>query len=359
MKRGITTFLFVLIVSSLLFASFDYKLELLSLVPTFEEEHADRSRAAMDIQYACVYDGYPVEFYQNQNKFTLKEEKAWRFKPFFGVLHLGETVSVLRNTFSFDSVISPISFGIEMEGSMTNVMEGRISDTIGYDGVYSYCFVVGAADVVALRFGGCHYCSHYGDGTYKYMEPGESVTLGFQEWFKYLRMDSLIAGISIRPIEVFRLYGNVIFDTDTTLIKPEIFRPGWSESGSSVEDVPSSYKHMIISCGFDLEYPVFKNLGNTRLSYQMKAYEEGKIVYKEEDLTAARRVKPFYDPDRPWEFEHTINLSQEINDLVSFDVTWHVGRFISNMYYSTRSRYIAIGARLDFDGSVTLVDTSK
>ena len=92
MKRGITTFLFVLIVSSLLFASFDYKLELLSLVPTFEEEHADRSRAAMDIQYACVYDGYPVEFYQNQNKFTLKEEKAWRFKPFFGVLLLGETV---------------------------------------------------------------------------------------------------------------------------------------------------------------------------------------------------------------------------------------------------------------------------
>ena len=82
-------------------------------------------------------------------------------------------------------------------------------------------------------------------------------------------------------------------------------------------------------------------------------------VYRREDLADAGRTKPFYDPDRPWEFEHTINISQEINDLVSFDITWHYGRFMLNSYYDTKSQYVTIGARLDFDGTVTLYDSAR
>lgn len=359
MKRRIAVFFLILLVSTLLFAGFDYKLELLSFTPTFEEEHADRSRSALDFQYSNVYYGYPVEFYQNGLRFTLNDEGAWRVKPFFGVLHLGETLSLFRNTFSFDSPISPISFGLEVHGSLTSVMEGEIADTIGYDGVYFYGLTASVADKVALKFGYNHYCSHYGDGTYKYLEPGEKVTEGFNEWYKYLRMDSLMAGLSIKPIKYARIYTNVIFDMKSTYVMPEIFSPSWTDRGAFAEDIPDSYNHLIVALGIDLEYPIFKNLGNTRFSYQVKAYEEGKIVYKVEDLAQAGRVNPFYDPNRPWEFEHTFNLSQEINDLVSFDITWHIGRFMANMYYSTRTSYVSFGARLNFDGTVTLLDTSK
>lgn len=357
--KKIISFLLLILIPAFIFAGLDYKLELLSFKPTFTESSADRSRSALDFQYADVYRGYPVEFYQNETRFTLNDEGAWRVKPFFAVYHLGETLSLFRNTFYFDNFLSPISLGLEVHGSLTSVMEGEVADTIGYDGIYFYGISASVADVVAARFGYNHYCSHYGDGTYKYMEKGEAVTPGFSEWYKYLRMDSLLFGISIKPVEYFRIYGDVSFDMPSTYVMPEIFSPSWTKYGARAEDVPDSYNNLIVDVGCEVEYPVFKNLGMTRLSYQMKAYEEGKIVYKEEELAQAGRSKAFYDPDRPWEFEHTFNLAQEINDFISFDITWHIGRFMANMYYSTRTSYVSIGARLNYDGGVTLFDTRK
>lgn len=358
MKRGLM-FILLIMVTALVFAGFDYKLELLSFKPTYTENSAERNRAALDFQYVDVYKGYPTEFYQNENKFVFNDPGAWRVKPFFAVFHLGETLDLLRNTFYFDSFLSPISISISVQGSLTQVMEGEVADTIGYDGLYFYGIAASFADVVSAKFGYNHYCSHYGDGTYKYLERGETVTPGFSEWYKYLRMDSLQFGLSVTPIEYARVYGEVIFDMPSTYVMPEIFSPAWTKRGARADDVPLSYNHLIVALGTEVEYPVFKNLGMTKFSYQMKAYEEGKIVYKEEDLAAAGRTKAFYDPDRPWEFEHTFNLSQEINDFVSFDITWHLGRFMANMYYSTRSHFISIGGRLNFDGTVTLFDSAK
>ena len=358
--KKLFTILVILISAASLFASFDYRLELLSFKPTFKESSADRSRPALDFQYAGVYKGYPEYFYQNENKFTFNDsEKPWRVKPFFAIYHIGETLSLFRNTFTFDSILSPISLGLEVHGSLTSAMEGEVADTIGYDGVYFYGLAASFADKVALRFGYNHYCSHYGDGTYKYMEKGSEVTPEFGEWYKYLRMDSLLFGLSVNPIEYVRLFGEVTFDMKTTHVIPEIFSPSWADNGTLAEGVPSSYNHLFLVFGAEVKYPIFKNLGFTSLSYQVKAYEEGKIAYKEEDLAEAGKDKAFYDPDRPWEFEHTFNLSQKVNDILSFDVTWHMGRFIVNMYYSTRTSYVSVGARLNFDTTVTLFDTAE
>ena len=191
------------------------------------------------------------------------------------------------------------------------------------------------------------------------MEKGSEVTPEFGEWYKYLRMDSLLFGLSVNPIEYVRLFGEVTFDMKTTHVIPEIFSPSWTDNGTLAEGVPSSYNHLFLVFGAEVKYPIFKNLGPTSLSYQVKAYEEGKIAYKEEDLAEAGKDKAFYDPDRPWEFEHTFNISQKVNDILSFDVTWHMGRFIVNMYYSTRTSYISVGARLNFDTTVTLFDTAE
>ena len=51
MKKIISFFLLILI-PAFIFAGLDYKLELLSFKPTFTESSADRSRSALDFQYA-------------------------------------------------------------------------------------------------------------------------------------------------------------------------------------------------------------------------------------------------------------------------------------------------------------------
>lgn len=185
------------------------------------------------------------------------------------------------------------------------------------------------------------------------------MTEGFDEWFKYLRMDSLLFGLSIEPFSFLRFYGEINYNTKNTSILPNYFSPIGSRNGAVADGVPDSYGALIVNCGVELEHPVFKKLGMTRLSYHCRAHEEGKIVYRNEDLAAAGTNKPFYDADRPWEFEHTVNFSQDINDLVSFDLTYHYGRFILNTYFSTRSSYLSLGGRLNFDGRITVVDTAR
>lgn len=369
MKHKVLVFSLILITActSVFASGFDYSFDLLSLTPIYKEYDADNHRATMDFQYAGVYEGFPSYIYQeyqswNKNNigyFPYVDFEPLRIEPFVGVYHLGETLGLARSTFTFDHWLSPISFDFTFSGSLMGVMEGEIADTIGYDGEFFYGLTMSIADVFSMRFGGSHYCSHYGDGTYKSIAMGGGVPAEFQEWFKYLRMDSLIFGVSVQPVEWLRVYAELDFPMKSTHIMPNYFSPVWTDYGTAADGVPSSYSARIVNFGIEFEYPIFENLGMTRLAYGCAAYEEGKIVYRNEDLAAAGKDKPFYDHDRPWEFEHTITITQDVNDLVSFDVTWHYGRFMLNSYFSTRSQYVSIGARLDFDGVVTLYDSAK
>ena len=67
----------------------------------------------------------------------------------------------------------------------------------------------------------------------------------------------------------------------------------------------------------------------------------------------------YYDPSLPWEFEHNLLIAQEINDLVSFEIGFHHGRFPINTFYHQRCTYGFVGARLNFKSTVNLVDTAK
>lgn len=355
------TFLILAIMACILFplSAFDYRLDLISLTPLYEEYDADNHRASLDFQYGAIYQGYPEGFYQNDNYFPFVDSDVLRIRPFVATYHMGETLSLLKNTFTFDHWLSPIAFDFAFQGSLTGVLEGEVADTIGYDGEYFFGMTMSIADVLSFRFGGSHYCSHYGDGSYKVIETGGGVPDNFDEWFKYLRMDSMIFGLSLQPVDFVRVYAEIDFATKNTSVLPYYFEPEWGPGNSIADDLPSSYGARIVNFGIEFEYPIFKFLGMTRIAYGCAAYEEGKIVYRHEDLAAAGRERPFYDPNRPWEFEHTINISQEINDLVSFDITWHYGRFMLNSYYDTKSQYVTIGARLDFDGTVTLYDSAR
>ena len=365
MKRKLIVITLLLLLASSVFA-FDYKLELFSFKPTYKEYTADRSRASLDFQYAAAYKGYPDYIYQEMGKIPFNEPRKWRKQPFLAVYHIGESLSAFRNTLYFDNFLSPISFDLSFQGGMTNVMEGRIADLIGFDGNYFLGVNASIADKVVFRYGISHYCTHYGDGVYKQFEDGPVMpsTGTFDEWFKYLRMNSMDFGLSVYPISQLRLFTDINFNTDETHVRPFYFSPNNikdTESVIGVESLPSSYNGFIISFGAELELSIFKNLGTTTLAYTGRAYEEGRIVYKDEDLIAAGKAPGefFYDKNRPWEFEHTICISQKVSDIASIDVTWHHGRFILNSFYATRTDYISIGGRLDFDRTFTLFDTNK
>lgn len=366
MKKKLLLLLLLLVALTNIFAGFGYRLDLVSFSPLYKEYNGDRERASMDFQYAYVATGYPEYFYQGYDAgndkvrfFKFNEDEPLRDQPYIGVYRLGETLSLVQNTFTFDSWLSPIAFDFSFQGTLLGAMEGSMADIIGYDGIFFYGLTARVADMVSMKFGFNHHCSHYGDGTYKQLEDGGGVTEGFDEWFKYLRMDSLLFGLSIEPFSFLRLYGEINFNMKSTSILPNFFSPNWTNNGPAADGVPDSYGAMIVNFGVELEHPVFKKLGMTRLSYHCRAHEEGKIAYRNEDLAAAGTNKPFYDADRPWEFEHTVNLSQDINDLVSFDLTYHYGRFILNTYFATRSSYISLGGRLNFDGKINLVDVAR
>ncbi len=356
MKRIAIICLFLLS-ASMLFASVDYKLELVSFNPIYREYGAGRNQAVMGLQYLDVYKGFPTYFYQNEIRFDFKAGSGWRLEPFIVSYSVGETMSLGRSTLYFDSFLSPVSMAFEVQGALTSAFEGRFSDLIGYDGVYFFGLSASVGDIVSIRYGSSHYCTHYGDGSFKQIRDDDHIDPDFLECYKYLRMNSSLIGVSVNPLPWIRLYGELDFVLDSTHIRPDIFGPTWSLKGTEAEEVPDDYGNRIVSLGIELEYPIFPRLGNTTLSYQFKTYEEGKIVYRVEDLQSAGRTKAYYDGTRSWESEHSFNLSQEVNDLVSFFCNFHMGRFILNSYYATRSNYVSLGARLNFKGGVTLFDS--
>lgn len=117
MKKVVLIFALALMLITTASAAFEYRLDLLSFDPLYKEYDADRSRASLDFQYAAVYDGYPTYIYQGENKFDFVDPEVLRIKPFVAIYHLGETLGLARNTFTFDHWLSPISFDFTFSGS--------------------------------------------------------------------------------------------------------------------------------------------------------------------------------------------------------------------------------------------------
>ena len=373
----------LLLLPAMLFAGFSYRFDLLSFDPLHQEYTADRDRAGLDFQWTYVWgwpdgvyqsswDGSGLTFYPFQSAPGVKPggstvSDGYDEFPWMGLIHLGETLGLARNTFSFDHWLSPISIGFAFQGSLLLGFEGGMADMVGYDGVFFYGAEMSVADKVSMRFGLHHYCTHYGDGTLKLLglDMNDKVNPGFQMYKKYIRMEAFVFGLSIHPWDFIRTYVeyNWISPLVTEHFDTGFFAPTWR--GSKVKDMPDSYNAGIVNFGIELSWPIFPKLGKTTLSYDCHAYEEGKIVYKKEDLKKEviggkpLHLEPYYDANRPWEFEHELVLSQQINEIVSFEIGYHHGRFPLNSLYHVQSDYVYVGARVNPDATVTLFDTAE
>ena len=297
MRKICLLLLGMVLLTSSLFAGFGYQLDILSFNPLYKEYQADKYRTGMSFDYAYVVDGFPDYVYQDWRQpnqvgdddsspkiFDLNRKLAQQ--PYIGILNIGETLSLLRHTFSFDSWLSPISIDFSTQGMISFIMDGQVADNIGFDGVYFFGTTMRVADIFSVRAGFHHYCSHYGDAILKSIDnhavPGGLSDLDkFWITYKYVRMNGVAIGLSIEPVPWLRVYGEYNFlPNDIKSWRPVIFRPNWTNLEPH-NNYPSEYKARIINFGFELEYPIFKQLGNTIFAYDCRRDEEGKIMYKE------------------------------------------------------------------------------
>ena len=353
MKKVMLVLLLAFVCSLSLFAG--YRFDLFAMDPLHDIYLADRNRSSLGFSMDYMFEGFPTSVMQDQKTAIPKEvmlRKSYD-TPMHSIISVGETLSLFRNTFTFDNWVSPISFDFSIQFLLNFVHDVGITDLFGTDGVYFFGGTMRLADMFSLKIGLHHYSSHYGDAVFKNLNSGDTIDPNY----KYIRMNSFVVALSVEPVEGVRLYGeySTLAPGVTATYKPYMFSPFWYDTYCNT-GYPDTYNARIINFGAELSYPIFKNLGKTTLAYDCHMYEEGKIKYR--DASGALQA-PVYDKDAPWEIEHGVILAQQVNDLMALEIGYFQGRHQLNNFYFQRASYLRFGMRIDFDGSVTLYNSTN
>ena len=350
------------------FADFNYKLDFLSLDPIYSEYLANRGRSGLSLSNLFFSEGFPNTIIQDtyfNEDHTEQEVYVFNFdeeiEPNDRMVNLqvGETFGLFRNTFTFDSWLSPISFDFSMQGVLSFFFRGKFDDNIGYDGMYFYGITGSIGDFISFRFGNHHYCSHYGDAILKRIQTYNFGQNDGNFWltYKYVRMQTRMFSISIEPCSWFRIYGEVDYPPRGIYsIRPDMFAPNWiKRDGLYINpEYPDSYNARIVATGIELTFTLFKNLGKTAIGYDLRFYEEGKVTYDHDEGGEFT-----FDEEAPWEMEHNIKIAQNLSRTISIELAYHKGRSPYNNNFYQQCQYVAVGLRFNPDNTVTLFNTEK
>lgn len=310
---------------------------------------------------------------------TFRDEKKgvnnmYRVKTGFGV-------GALRCTFNGFSIEATVQGAINVVFDA----EGR-TDCLGFDGVYFLGADAAYKDFVTARLGFHHYSGHYGDEIEeafllrtddmgrKYADrfiyerkPADQINGGYiSRLTQYVRQDSLIAGIAVKPFPWLKLYGEI--DIPAPIMKnirpwvliPNNIKTGLKDSDYSDPDMQTkngysegiyptadgerkhtyddSYKAMSFNFGVEFSY-AFKNVGILELGYDVKLNQEGQTMYQ---IGA-------YSKDNPWDIDHNIILAFSSDKIPTrVELIYHSGRFPLMNFYWYHCSYISAGFSLDF-----------
>jgi len=342
---------------SSLFSNLEYKFEILSFDPLHKGYLADKSCPEFSLNYSSFIEGFPTRVLQSDIKNNENVIEVYEFTgdidPPGSLINvkLGETLSLGRSTFEFDSFFSPISLDVTMQGLAHNFYTGAFDGIMSYDSIYFLGSSFRIADKVSMRVGINHHCSHYGDMMLKLVQNPYNENPPYSEFYvtyKYLRMNDKCIGLSIEPTNHIRLYGELLYPPkDIYLLRPKMFAPNWKRPDTN--DYPDSYQDRIVYLGIELSYPIFKKLGNTTLAYNIRFYEQGKIQYNIENGSPV-----WFDENAPWEREHDIKIAQDLNDEISLEASYHYGRSIINNFYFEHTEIMSIGIRYNTKANILL-----
>lgn len=362
MKKTFLCILLCGVFISTLFASVNYKFELLSFDPIHKDYFADKSCPELSINYSSFLKGFPTRVMQSDIKNNENVIEVYEFTgnidPPGSLINvkLGETLSLGRSTFEFDSILSPISFDCTMQGLAHNFYTGAFDGIMSYDSIYFLGWSLRIADKVSMRVGLNHHCSHYGDMMLKLVQKpyGDNPPYSdFYVTYKYLRMNDKCIGVSIEPNSHIRVYGELLYPPkDIDFLRPKMFAPNWKRPDTN--DYPDSYQDRIVYFGIELSYPIFKKLGNTKIGYNIRFYEQGKVQYDVENGSPV-----WFDDTAPWEREHDIKIAQELNETISIEANYHYGRSIINNFYFDQTKILSIGARCNPKSNIVLFNNNK
>jgi hypothetical protein len=172
-----------------------------------------------------------------------------------------------------------------------------------------------------MRIDRHHYCSHYGVSILKSIQHDYKNNPDFDEFliiYKYVRMNAYTIGLSNEPTFKLRIYRELNFaPKNIKRARPDMFAPNWViKNGFCINlDHPDWYNARIINVGIKLNYPIFKDLGNMTIGYDLHMYEEGKVIY---DYVKGSTIS--FNEKAPWKLEHYIRIAQELNKTASLEL---------------------------------------
>ncbi len=347
-KKLLISIIFCAFGLSSIYSAFEYDFEKISLNPIYKEYFADRTRADMSITTQFFLEGTPDRVLQETTDNNgVHSVNVFEFGDDFTetgaqtVIKVGETVSFARSTFTFDSFLSPIAFDFSFQGVIQSFYTNSFNYGIGYDGIYFFGGTFRIADVLSMRIGQHHYCSHYGDAIYKLVDKKYGTLDDFNLTYKYIRMNPYVIGLSLEPTSNFRIYGELNFPgRNIVVLRPFMFGPTWYERAQN--DYGDDYNARIVNVGFEISANIFKNLGKTTVGYDLHMYEEGKIYY---DHVNGGSIE--FRDDEPWEMEHDVRIAQDIGNSLSLEISYHNGRSPFNNFYFLHTELLGIGLRFN------------
>ena len=363
-KIIIVVFLLFNICTSAIYAGFNYQIDLLSFDPLHKEYFADRTRADSSLNYLFYIEGFPDRVLQDKfinNDVNDNQILVWEFDEVVKEngkmvnIKIGETLSLLRNTIEFDSPFSPISFDLSAQGVISEFLKGGFDDMFGYDGNYFYGASFKIGDFLSMRVGRHHYCTHYGDQVFKRVQRVYENNPSYDDFwitYKYVRMDDVAFGLSIEPTSNVRIYGELLYPPkNIKVLRPYMFAPNWVKVNDITvnPDYPDSYNARIVNVGFEISYPIFRNLGNTTIGYDLHLYEEGKVIYNH-----VSGGTYYFNDNASWEREHDLRIAQEISNVVSLECNYHNGRSPYNNFFFQHTEIFSIGLRVNPKTTVQL-----
>lgn len=251
------------------------------------------------------------------------------------------------------------------------------TDCLGFDGIYFYGLNASVYDgLFSFRIGRHHYSGHYGDEIEESFmlrkdEKGRVYAnrflMGREEggyisrFVQYVRQDSLVIGLSSRPLPWLRVYaeadvltprmhrvrpwllvpeGTMEDDCDHTLEQGIGCSEGVyaSEGESRKAPYSKSYKAMSFNFGVEVEVPIEK-VGSVVLAFDMKLNQEGQTAYQ---IGA-------YSEDNPWDVDYNVLLGLSLEGSgVTAELIYHNGRVPLMNFFWKHCSYWSAGFSITY-----------
>lgn len=300
-------------------------------------------------------------------KFTKDPYKNFmRFKP-------GFTLGILNTKYKDFEVEGYFQIALN-----TLIVIGYGTDLVGYDGMYGYGLSASYKEKLDVKAGFHHFSGHYSDEvmdslltkkdkldrTYGQRMGYDKDDIKAGDIFKlaeYVRQDSLIVGVSYRPNEHIRVYG----EADLLVEKMDTLRPwilipnfvdcSWSDDdmlgriGESegifdnglerrIYEYSDDYKGSIYNCGIEYYYNL-KKYGNLSVALNLRFNQEGQTMYQFDA----------YDPSNSWNIDKTIMATLQIKDSpFALQLMYHDGMIPQLNYFHYRDKFLAAGFTVSF-----------